>query len=69
MSHAERTERRAEREEAEEDEPEEGDTPVVIPSAAVTMHPKGTPVPTSSVEVQVFEESGPEQRYDLVGGK
>ena len=39
-----------------EDDPEEGDTPVVIPSAAVTMHPKGTPVPTSSVEVQVFEE-------------
>ena len=30
--------------------------PVVIPSSAVTMHPKGTPAPTSSVEVQVFEE-------------
>ena len=30
--------------------------PVVIPSSAVTMHPKGTPAQTSSVEVQVFEE-------------
>ena len=29
---------------------------MVIPSSAVTMHPKGTPAPTSSVEVQVFEE-------------
>ena len=29
---------------------------MVIPSAAVTIHPKGTPAPTSSVEVQVFEE-------------
>ena len=56
VSHAERTERRAEREEAGEDEPEEDETPVVIPSAAVTMHPKGTPAPTSSVEVQVSEE-------------
>ena len=36
----------AEREEAEEEEPEEGDTPVVIPSAAVTIHPKreGDPI-------------------------
>ena len=32
VSHAERTERRAEREEAEEDEPEEDETPVVAPS-------------------------------------
>ena len=29
---------------------------MVIPSSAVTMRPKGTPAPTSSVEVQVFEE-------------
>ena len=38
---------------------------MVIPSSAVTMRPKGTPAPASSVEVQVFEvrrESGPEQR-------
>ena len=28
---------------------------MVIPPSAVTMHPKGTPAPTSSVEVQVFE--------------
>ena len=35
---------------------EEDETPVVIPSSAVTMHPKGTPAPASSVEVQVFEE-------------
>ena len=27
-----------------------------IPSSAVTMHPKGTPAPASSVEAQVFEE-------------
>ena len=56
VSHAERNERRAEREEAGEDEPEEDETPVVISSSAVTMHPKGTPAPTSSVEVQVSEE-------------
>ena len=56
MSHAERAERRAEREEAGEDDSEEDETPVVIPSSAVTMHLKGTPAPTSSVEVQVFEE-------------
>ena len=37
-----------EREEAGEDDPEEDETPVVIPSSAVTMHPKGTPAPTSS---------------------
>ena len=29
---------------------------MVIPSSAVTMHPKGTPAPTPTVEVQVFEE-------------
>ena len=56
MSHAERAERRAEREDAGEDDSEEDDTPVVISSSAVTMHPKGTPAPASSVEVQVFEE-------------
>ena len=56
VSHAERNERRAEREEAGEEDSEEDETPVVIPSSAVTMHPKGTPAPTSSVEVQVFEE-------------
>ena len=50
------TERRAEREEAGEEDSEEDETPVVIPSSAVTMHPKGTPAPKSSVEVQVFEE-------------
>ena len=55
VSHAERTERRAERKEAEEDDSEE-DEPVEIPSSAVTMHPKGTPVPKPTVEVQVFEE-------------
>ena len=49
-------ERRAEREEAGEDDSEEDETPVVIPSSAVTMHPKGTPAPTSSVKAQVFEE-------------
>ena len=67
VSHAERTERRAERKEAGEEDSEEGETPVVIPSSAVTIHPKGTPAPTSSVEVQVSvrRESGPEQRYDL----
>ena len=36
---------------------------MVIPSSAVTMRPKGTPAPTSSVEVQVFEE-----RVDLSNG-
>ena len=55
MSHAERTERRAGRVEAGEDDSEE-DEPVEIPPSAVTMHPKGTPAPASSVEVQVFEE-------------
>ena len=56
MSHAERTERRAERKEAGEDDSEEDETPVVIPSSAVTLHPKGTPAPASSVKAQVFEE-------------
>ena len=55
VSHAERTERRAERKEAGEDDSEE-DEPVVIPASAVTMHPKGTPAPASAVEVQVSEE-------------
>ena len=57
VSHDERNERRAEREEAGEDDSEEDETPVVIPPSAVsvTMHPKGTPAPTSSVEVQVLE--------------
>ena len=39
--------------------PEEDETPVVIPSSAVTMHPKGTPAPASSAwrhKCQVFEE-------------
>ena len=55
VSHAERTERRAERKEAGEDDSEE-DEPVEIQLSAVTMHPKGTPAPASSVEAQVFEE-------------
>ena len=53
MSHA---ERREEREAAGEDDDEEDDTPVVIPSSAVTTYPKGTPVPTPSIKVQVIEE-------------
>ena len=65
MSHAERNGRRAERGEAGEEDSEEDETPVVIPSSAVTMYPKGTPAPTtSSVEVQVFEE-----RVDLSNDK
>ena len=55
VSQAGRTERRAEREEAGEDDSEEDETPVVIPPSAVTIYPKGTPVPTPTVEVQVFE--------------
>ena len=39
-----------------EDDSEEDETPVVIPPSAVTIYPKGTPVPTPTVEVQVFEE-------------
>ena len=66
VSHAERTERRAERKEEGEDDSEE-DEPVEIPLSAVTMHPKGTPAPASSVKAQVFEERvGPEQRHDWV---
>ena len=34
------------REEAGEDDSEEDETPVVIPPSAVTIYPKGTPVPT-----------------------
>ena len=55
VSHTERTERRAERKEAGEDDSEE-DEPVEIQLSAVTMHPKGTPAPASSVKAQVFEE-------------
>jgi len=40
VSHA---ERRAEREEAGEEDSEEDETPVAIPSSAVTMHPKAGP--------------------------
>ena len=29
---------------------------MVIPSSAVTMHPKGTPAPSSAVRVQVLDE-------------
>ena len=50
------TERREEREAAGEVDDEEDDTPVVIPSSAVTTYPRGTPVPTPSVKVQVIEE-------------
>ena len=53
VSHA---ERREERVAAGEDDDEEDDTPVVIPSSAVTTYPRGTPVPTPSVKVQVIEE-------------
>ena len=38
-----------------EDDSEEDETPVVIPPSAVTIYPKGTPVPTPTVEVQVLE--------------
>ena len=55
VSHDARNERRAEREEAGEDDSEEDETPVVIPPSAVTIYPKGTPVPTPTVEVQVLE--------------
>ena len=55
VSHAERTERRAERKAAGEDDSEE-DEPVEIQLSDVTMHPKGTPAPASSVEARVFEE-------------
>jgi len=61
VSHDARNERRAEREEAGEDDSEEDETPVVIPPSAVTIYPKGTPVPTPRPtptvedEVQVLE--------------
>ena len=45
----------AERKEAGEDDPEEDETPVEIPPSAFTIYPKGTPVPTPTVEVQVLE--------------
>ena len=45
----------AERKEAGEDDPEEDETKVEIPPSAVTIYPKGTPVPTPTVEVQVLE--------------
>ena len=38
-----------------EDDSEEDETPVVILPSAVTIYPKGTPVPTPTVEVQVLE--------------
>jgi len=53
-------ERRAEREEAGEDDSEEDEIPVVIPPSAVTIYPKGTPVPTPTVEgSSARNESGP----------
>ena len=55
VSHTERTERRAERKEDGEDDSEE-DEPVEIQLSDVTMHPKGTPAPASSVEARVFGE-------------
>ena len=55
MSHPQRTERRAQRKEDGEDDAEE-DEPVEIQLSDVTMHPKGTPAPASSVKAQVFEE-------------
>ena len=51
----------AERKEAGEDDPEEDETKVEIPPSAVTIYPKGTPVPTPRPtptvedEVQVLE--------------
>ena len=62
VSHTERTERRAERKEAGEDDSEE-DEPVVIPSSAVTMHPKGTPHPSASIICGSTKVS--EERVDL----
>ena len=52
VSHAERIK---EREAAGEDDAEEDDTPVVLPSSAVTTYTKGAPVPTPSIKVQVIE--------------
>merc|ERR1712085_79680 len=65
VSHAERTERRAERKAAGEDDSEE-DEPVEVPLSAVTMHPKGTPAPASSVKAQVCEERVP-MSNDMTG--
>ena len=48
VSHAERTERRAERKEAGEDDSEE-DEPVEIPLSAVTMHPKREGDPSAGI--------------------
>ena len=45
----------AERKEAGEDDSEEDETKVEIPPSAVTIYPKGTLVPTPTVEVQVLE--------------
>ena len=69
VSHDARNERRAEREEAGEDDSEEDETPVVIPpSSSVTIYPKGTPVPTPTVEVQVLE-TRVDLSNDMTGGK
>jgi hypothetical protein len=38
---------------------------VVIPSSAVTIHPKGTPAPASAVEVQVSETSESDLSNDM----
>ena len=38
-----------------------------IPLSAVTMHPKGTPAPASSVEVQVSEERVDHLSNDMTG--
>mgnify|MGYP003336938637 CR=1 FL=1 len=46
ISYVSMAERREEREATGEDDDEGEDTPVVIPSSAVTTYPKGTPVPT-----------------------
>ena len=50
-----RTYRAKRRKEDGEDDSEE-DEPVEIQLSDVTMHPKGTPAPASSVEARVFEE-------------
>ena len=56
----------AERKEAGEDDPEEDETPVEIPPSAVKIYPKGTPVPTPTVEVQVLE-TRVDLRNDMTG--
>ena len=65
VSHTERTERRAERKEDGEDDSEE-DEPVEIQLSDVTMHPKGTPAPASSVEARVFNLCHPESIVSLL---